>query len=283
MKRYRLLFILQFAAVDSMENRVTLLGVRGSIPVSGEAYQGYGCATTCYLIELEGEIILVDAGNGILNYPHELLDRPVITMLLTHPHMDHLIGLPMYQYLFRKGATLHLYAAVRGGMDAKSQVNALLAPPLWPIGVGSLPAALICRTLPESVPVNGVLVEWMEGEHPGGVAIFRITGGGKRIVIATDCTINDNNRTALTKFAEGCDLLLCDGQYSEEEWPAHATFGHSTWTSAASLARDAGAKQTRIVHHDPAHNDAFLDDSAASLQLICPGCAFAREGEVIHL
>ena len=50
-----------------MENRVTLLGVRGSIPVSGEAYRRYGCATTCFLIELEGETVLVDAGNGILS------------------------------------------------------------------------------------------------------------------------------------------------------------------------------------------------------------------------
>ena len=266
-----------------MENSITFLGVRGSIPVSGEAYRRYGCATTCYLIELEGETILVDAGNGILNLPVELLERPEITMLLSHPHLDHLMGLPMCQYLFRKGATLHMYAAVRGGMDAEAQVDALVAPPLWPVGAESLPGVLICSTLPETLRLHEVLVESMEGEHPGGVSIFRITGGGKRIVIATDCTISENNRQALIEFAEGCDLFLCDGQYSEEEWPSHATFGHSTWTSAALLARSAGAKKTRIVHHDPTHTDAFLDASAEELQLIMPDCAFAREGEVINL
>ena len=102
-------------------------------------------------------------------------------------------------------------------------------------------------------------------------------------MIATDCTISENNRQALIEFAEGCDLFLCDGQYSEEEWSSHATFGHSTWTSAALLARSAGAKKTRIVHHDPTHTDAFLDASAEELQLILPDCAFAREGEVIWL
>ena len=165
-----------------MENSVTFLGVRGSIPVSGEAYRRYGCATTCYLIELEGETILVDAGNGILNLPGELMERPEITMLLSHPHLDHLMGLPMCQYLFRKGATLHMYAAVRGGMDAEAQVDALVAPPLWPVGAESLPGVLICSTLPETLRLHEVLVESMEGEHPGGVSIFRITGGGKRIV-----------------------------------------------------------------------------------------------------
>ena len=266
-----------------MENRVTLLGVRGSIPVSGEAYRRYGCATTCFLIELEGETVLVDAGNGILNLPQELLERSEITMLLTHPHLDHLMGLPMCQYLFRKGAMLHMYAAVRSGMDAEAQVDALVAPPLWPVQAGSLPGVLICSTLPETLQLNGVRVDAMEGNHPGGVSVLRITGGGKKIVIATDCTITEENRPALTEFAEGCDLFLCDGQYSEEEWPAHATFGHSTWTAAAELARAAGARQTRIVHHDPTHTDAFLDASAAELSLTCSGCAFGQEGEVILL
>ena len=266
-----------------MENRITFLGVRGSIPVSGEAYRHYGCATTCFLIELEGETVLVDAGNGILNLPAETLDLPEITMLLTHPHLDHLIGLPMCPYLFRRGATLHMYAAARGGLDAEAQVDALVAPPLWPVGAESLPGVLICSTMPETLRLGRMLVESMEGEHPGGVSVFRISGGGKRIVIATDCTITEKNRQALKEFAEGCDLFLCDGQYSEDEWPSHASYGHSTWIAAAELARDAGAKLGRIVHHDPTHTDAFLDAFAAKLELICPGCAFAREGEVIRL
>ena len=266
-----------------MENRVTLLGVRGSIPVSGEAYRRYGCATTCYLIELEGKAILVDAGNGILNLPRELMKYTEMTMLLTHPHLDHLMGLPMCPFLFRQGATLHMYAAVRGGMDAEAQVDALVAPPLWPVGAGSLPGVLICSTLPETLRLNTVLVESMEGNHPGGVSVLRITGGGKRIVVATDCTITEENRSALTEFAKDCDLFLCDGQYSQEEWPGHASFGHSTWTAAAELARAAGAKQTRIVHHDPTHTDSFLDSCAAELALTCPGCSFGREGEIIQL
>lgn len=130
-----------------MENSITFLGVRGSIPVSGEAYRRYGCATTCYLIELDGETILVDAGNGILNLPEELLGRPEITMILSHPHLDHLMGLPMCPYLFRKGATLHMYAAVRGGMDAEAQVDALVAPPLWPVGAESLPSMTCCLSI----------------------------------------------------------------------------------------------------------------------------------------
>ncbi|MBR5420177.1 MAG: MBL fold metallo-hydrolase, partial [Lachnospiraceae bacterium] len=126
-----------------MSNKVTFLGVRGSIPVSGEAYRRYGCATTCFLLELGGETILVDAGTGILNIAQELLAQPEITMLLTHPHLDHLIGLPMCPYLFRKGATLQMYAATRGGLDAEAQVKALVAPPLWPVEPGSLPGVLL--------------------------------------------------------------------------------------------------------------------------------------------
>lgn len=264
-----------------MKNKVTFLGVRGSIPVSGDAYRHYGCATTCYLLEMGEETILVDAGSGILNLPQPILDRPSITMFLTHPHLDHMIGLPMCPYLFRKGATLRMYAARRGDIDAAAQVKALVAPPLWPVETGSLPGDLVCGTLPTELHLNGILVESLEGVHPGGVSILRLTYSGSSVVIATDCTITEAFEPVLMKFAEGCDLFLCDGQYSDDEWPMHSTFGHSTWTAAARLAREAEAGVTRIVHHDPMHTDPILDSAAEQLKSICPHCAFAREGEVI--
>ena len=103
------------------------------------------------------------------------------------------------------------------------------------------------------------------------------------MVFATDCTLTDSLLPALTDFARDCDLLLCDGQYSDAEWPARAGFGHSTWTSVARLGRDCGAKQVRVIHHDPAHTDALLDGAAEELRRIHPNCAFARAGEEVLL
>ena len=123
----------------------------------------------------------------------------------------------------------------------------------------------------------------MEGVHPGGVSLFRLTGGGKRIVFITDCTLTDDVLPALRDFARDCDLLLCDGQYSDEEWPACSAFGHSTWRMAAALGASCGARQVRIIHHDPTHTDVRLDQAADELRAIHPQCTFAYAGEEIKL
>ena len=266
-----------------MENKVTILGTRGSVPVSGRAFMRYGCATTCFLIQMGGEAVVVDAGTGILNLPDEVMALPRLTMLLTHPHVDHLLGLPMCPYLFQKDVVLQLFAASLAGIDTRAQVSALLSPPLWPVGPEMLPGTLRFHALPEKLCQGNILVESMQGAHPGGVTVFRLSCGEKRVVIATDCTITDDLKPVLADFARDCDLFLCDGQYSDEEWPLRCEFGHSTWRAAAELAQVAGAKEARIVHHDPNHVDEVLDAAAPELLQLHPRCCFAREGEVIPI
>jgi len=264
-------------------NTVTILGARGSVSVSGAAFSRYGGATTCVLVCLGGETVVLDAGTGLLHLPEELLSLPELPLLLSHPHVDHLIGLPMCAYALHPGAHLALYAASRGGLDARAQVERLLSPPLWPVGPEALPGRISWHELPAALRFGPLRVDTMEGVHPGGVTLLRLTGGGKRVVFATDCTLTEALLPDLRAFAADCDLLLCDGQYSDGEWCASAAFGHSRWTDAARLARDCGAKQARILHHDPRHTDDMLDAAEAEAARICPQCRFAREGEVICL
>ena len=263
---------------------VTVLGTRGSVPVSGKAFLRYGGATTCVLVRLSGQILALDAGTGLMNLPpfaEEEIDR--LPLLLTHPHADHLLGLLMCPLLSRPGFQMDIYAARRNGLDAEGQVRALMSQPLWPIGPERLTASVAFHDLPPQIKLGNVMVDTMEGVHPGGVQLLRLTGGGRGVVFATDCTLTDSLLPALTEFARDCDLLLCDGQYSNAEWPSHADFGHSTWTAAARLGRDCGAKQVRVIHHDPTHTDDVLDGAAEELRRIHPNCAFARAGEEVFL
>ena len=141
---------------------------------------------------------------------------------------------------------------------------------------------LVCY-IEEKININGTLIENLEENHPGGVSILRMTVCGKRIVLMTDCTISKDNRDRLLSFCNNCDLLLCDGQYSDEEWPSRATFGHNTWNTAARFARDCGAKLTKILHHDPSHTDDILDTAQLQVNAICPTCSLACDGEEITL
>lgn len=263
---------------------VTILGARGSVPVSGAEFVRYGGATTCVLVRMAGQTVVLDAGTGLLALPAYLReDERALTLLLSHPHADHLMGLPMCPLLFRKGFRLDVHAAARDGLDTAAQVRALFSPPLWPVGPEALPSAPVFHPLEPELRLGALSVEHMAGAHPGGVSVFRLTGDGRCVVFATDCTVSGPAASALERFARGCDLLLCDGQYSDAEWPARADFGHSTWTAAAELGRTCGAKRVRVIHHDPGRTDRALDDAAESLRRIHADCAFARAGEEIVL
>lgn len=257
-----------------MGDRVTILGSRGSVPVSGAEYVHFGGSTTCVLVELDDTCIILDAGTGIRNIPESVLQRSELPLFLTHAHLDHLIGLPMFPYLFRKNAHLSVYA------DGPEQMARLFSPPYWPLSLQELPAEVSFHPMPDQVRIQTVCVERMRGSHPGGVSVFRLSGRRHTVVFATDCTLTDEVRPTLLQFADGCDLLIIDGQYSDEEWADRKAYGHSRWTEAARLGLEAGALQIRITHHDPAHTDAFLVSAEASLR---PDCLFAREGEMICL
>lgn len=133
--------------------------------------------------------------------------------------------------------------------------------------------------MPASIVFGEVTADTMEGVHPGGVTVFRLTGGGRKVVFITDCTLTEGIYGDLVRFARDCDLLLIDGQYNDAEWPSRSTFGHNTWKMAARFGAECGAKTVRIIHHDPTR----LDAAASELTAIHPRCAFARDREEILL
>ena len=262
-------------------DQVIILGARGSMPVGNAAFSRYGGATTSVLLRLGGQTAVLDAGTGLLDLPPESAALPELPVLLTHLHLDHLLGLPLCPYLFaRADGRMTVYSGVHDGETARDVLSRLYAPPLWPVPVAD---QLCFRSLEPDFTIGSLRVETLPGVHPNGVNLLRLSAGGKRVVFATDCTLTPAFLPAVTEFARDCDLLLCDGQYSEEEFACRTSFGHSTWHMVALLAERCGAKAFRAVHHDPCHDDAYLDKVDDELRRSCPRGGVARQGEVISL
>ena len=266
-----------------MADYATILGARGSLPVCGPEYGAYGGATSCVLVCLGGKTVLLDAGTGLMNLPEAAMALPALPLVLTHAHADHVLALALCPYVMQPGRRLDVYLKTRGGMDGAAQTARLFSPPLWPVGLDALPAEIRFRPLERAIDLGGIRVESIEGAHPGGVSLLRLSAGGKSVAFLTDCELTEENLDEYARFARGCGLLLIDGQYSPREWEARKDFGHSTWIMAARLARESGAAAARVIHHDPCRTDAELDAAATELAAVCPGCAFARQGETIAL
>ena len=265
------------------DSEVMILGARGSVPVSGRCFSKYGTATTCVLLRFAGQCIILDAGTGILRLPPDVLDQPNLSLFLSHVHLDHLCGFSMCPYVMTSGHTLDIYASPADGSDVRDVLDRLYSPPVWPVRPSQLPAVLRYHPLSDNVLLGSVSVSALDGVHPGGVKLLRISGAGKTIVFATDCTLTEELYPKALEFAADCDLLLCDGQLSAEEWKTRSGSGHNTWLAAAQFGCDSGAKSTRIIHHDPAHTDDVLDAAVSEISALNPNCRFARENETIEL
>ena len=54
------------------------------------------------------------------------------------------------------------------------------------------------------------------------------------------------------------DVLILEMQYTNEEYPKKIGWGHSSLSNACLLAKLARAKRLVVTHHDPMHDDDFL-------------------------
>ena len=114
--------------------RLVIHGARGSWSVSGRAYQRHGGHTSCFSLERSDGLLIIDAGSGLAQLGR-LLERratlPPMTLLLTHVHLDHIIGLPAFRPLYRRDAQLTLLIEP----SWRPVLERLVSPPLWPVAL----------------------------------------------------------------------------------------------------------------------------------------------------
>jgi ribonuclease BN (tRNA processing enzyme) len=247
--------------------------------VSGRDYSEFGMATSCYLVKAGNESIFLDAGSGLVNAPSELPGTPVI--LLSHLHIDHIMGLGMYTRLSQRGADTRICVPVKYDDGTSRAIDSLFSPPLWPLKLADYNGNL--RYEPLSFPMNigEVTLEGIEGHHPGGCLVMRLNYKGKSIVYVTDYEYEERSFAALTDFSKNADLLLYDGQFTVEESNIKKGYGHSTAEQGVILKEQSGVKRMLIIHHAPDCDDSTLKEREAKINNA--NVRYAREGDVILL
>ena len=259
--------------------RLTVLGTRGSVPVSHDNVRIFGGATSCYMVQAGGETVFLDAGSGIL-YAPELFDRdPVI--LLSHLHLDHILGLGMYPRLSHAGLRTRIMLQASSIAKAKETLANLYEPPFWPLHLTEYAGTLDVSTLAPLFHIGEIEVSVMDGRHPGSSLIFRLRCGGKCLVYATDYEPDDASFSALVSFCSKADLIMYDAQYTEEDYPRVKGFGHSTAEKGIELLTRSGAGRLLLIHHAPRASDEEL--LRREQKLGRENVRYARQGEVIDL
>ena len=260
--------------------QITVLGCRGSMAVCRDGFSLFGGDTSCYMVQADDETIFLDAGSGLTAAPAVCPKAPVL--LLSHLHLDHVMGLGMYPGRSPAGEKPRLYVPFcYSNAQARAKIDRIFSPPLWPVSLDVCIGGIHILPMKRALEIGPVTIDRMPGNHPGGSMIYRLRCGGKTIVFATDYEHGEPSFSRLVDFARDADLLLYDAQFDEREYEERKGFGHSTAEKGLELMKNSGAKRLLLIHHNLTSSDSILLEREKSLPAV--NVSYARQGQTIVL
>ncbi len=296
-------FLGHLKAKMSLLMNIEFWGVRGSIPVPGPKTVRFGGNTSCVRARLSGGDLVFDAGTGIRELGKNMVASGCsgrIELFLSHVHWDHIQGFPFFAPAMKRGVKIQIHGLNSQERTLESVVEGQMEGPTFPIGLKQMGADIDFQALEEGVilPLESAAgspwgsVSCARLNHPNGVYAYRTVEAqtGASFVYATDTEhVEGQVDEVLVRLAHRADVLIYDGMFTTEEYPARRGWGHSTWNEGFKVAQAAGVKKLVVFHHDPNREDDSLDllqrQAKEEAKLLDPSIevVFAHEGMVIGL
>ncbi len=267
--------------------KITFWGTRGSIPTPGKLTVRYGGNTPCTEVRLaNNELIILDAGTGIRNLGESLMEDGSsikATILISHPHWDHIQGFPFFKPAFVSGNELTIVGGVTDKITLKKMIADQMNKVYFPIQLNELKAAIKFFAIgEEEIPVFDAKVRSIYLNHPTFSLGYRITHKGKSVVYISDNEPFDRKvaqamrnveKVAVEKyqkstgdpnqrifdFVKDADVLIHDATYTPEEYVDRVGWGHSHYLFTLKVAAEGNVRRLVLFHHDPAHSDDKVD------------------------
>ena len=260
-------------------------GTRGSIATPGPSTIRYGGNTSCVeVVTGAGRRFIFDCGTGARPLGAWLManaPKPIeAAILLSHTHWDHIQGFPFFTPLFVPGNRI----IVCGPNGAQNSLPEVLAGQMeytyFPVELAQLGADIEIRDLTEGTHDigGGVRISTQFLNHPAITLGYRIEADGASLLYLCDhepyweplwhsgaepgklsSILHDGDRRHAA-FMQNADVVIHDAQYTPEEYPSKKNWGHSTYSYVTQMAVAANVKRLFLTHHDPVHNDFFIDD-----------------------
>lgn len=289
--------------------KIKLWGVRGSIASPGGDTAKYGGNTTCLSVDFDGEReILIDGGTGVRLFGNYLVKKTIagesidLDILLSHTHLDHIIGFPFFTPVYLPATKIKIYGPVPiKGDNLDEIISWLFAYRYFPVNRSQLGADIKSFPLKEKdfELYKGIRLKTKFVNHPVACMGYRLEHKGKSFCFVTDSepyTIDDPKESAeeknrkVAEFFRDADLLIHDAQYTDEEWKnSKIGWGHSSIEYVIETAAKVGVKKLLLTHHDPERTDDDLDkftgfyqEKYKKIRKKMP-FSFAKEGSVIEI
>jgi phosphoribosyl 1,2-cyclic phosphodiesterase len=268
---------------------VTFWGVRGSAPVSGHEYMVFGGSTMCLEVEAGESRVILDAGSGIRQLGLKLRKQsvPSIDIVLTHFHLDHVMGLTTFAPLFQNGTSVTVHAPILQDEHPEAILHRLMGEPFFSVPMKDAGASFTIRGFHpgDDISLAGYHIRTARLSHPGGACAYRIDANGRSVAVITDHEQGSARpEPSLVALCRGVDMILYDAHWDENlDYEAHRGWGHSTWQAGLRLMQAAGARRLGCLHHAPEATDGMLLAREALLSRTHSPSFFAREMKTVLL
>ncbi len=282
--------------MSNLQNQFTVhfWGVRGSIACPGSETVRYGGNTPCIEMRVGSERFIFDGGTGLRVLGQSLLTQMPVTahLFFTHYHWDHIQGFPFFVPAFIKINTFYIYGTIApDGSTVQHRLNDQMLNPNFPVPLQIMGADLkfLDVNIGKSIKIGDeIIIETALLNHPGEAVGYRINWRNYAAAYVTDTEhFPDRLDENVLFLARNADVLIYDATYTDEEYYSEKSskvgWGHSTWQEAVKVAKAAKVKRLVIFHHDPLHNDDFMDKIGEQVAEQFPNSLIAREGLSIQL
>ncbi len=264
--------------LDMTGCRFAFWGTRGSTPTPGARFLRHGGNTSCFSVVRDDDYFIFDAGSGIRELGLEIAKSPSrrIHLFITHTHWDHIQGFPFFTPAYLPGFKLIIYGAEGFGKDLKSVFRGQLDREYFPVQMEDMEADIEFRNLPaDPVVIGPARISWESATHPGATVGYKIEIGGTKIAWVPDnefllgytgdpvVLTRDHHLvrpfSKMIEFLSDADVVVHEAQFTNDEYPQKIRWGHSSVGNAAALMKFAGVRRWIVTHHDPTHDDAYLE------------------------
>ena len=289
-------------------------GTRGSYPSAKANFLKYGGNTSCVEVRCGEQLIILDAGTGIIEVGIDEIKNSIIsevkkphqaTIFLSHIHQDHIQGLQFYKPIFIPSSTINVFGLNVGEENLRDTLKTVLFDKVFPLGIDEIRSNFNINNFTQNdviiISQNGetkkvdcfeknieikdddvIISAYKTTAHPkNGCLCIKVEYKKKTLVYATDKESYIGADKKFIQFAHNCDCLIHDAQYTYQDYinpiQPKQGYGHSTFEMAIETALLAKAKKLFFFHYDPDYDDCKLSMLEAEFSRNNQSILFAKE------